>query len=105
MNKILITHLIEETTITIEFTLKDVKINIPELHLNINADIDFSELIIKMLEFIKDKNTIELNFVDKFDLIKSNSKINLIKETLEEIYNSYNKQILEINSSLTDVET
>lgn len=104
MNKILITHQIEESTITIQFNLLDGEINFPELSLNLNGDIDFSQLIFKMLEFIKNKNTIETDFIDNNNLIKPNSKINLIKETLEEIYDSYNKQILELGCPQDKIE-
>lgn len=95
MKTILVKHIIEESKFSINFDLQDGSISFPTLDLDIKGDVDFKELIIKLLEFIENKREIQIEFEDQKNLQEGNTKITLIKETLSEIYNKYNSQIRE----------
>lgn len=97
MDSVIINHFIEEEKILISFDFQDGSLHFPEIELDIKTDIDFNNLLIKLADLIEQNKSIEANFLDEIGLIESSPKVKLIKETLEEIYSTYNKQIKEEN--------
>lgn len=94
METIIIKHNIQQDKIHISFDAKDGSLSFPEVDLDIKTDIDFNNLLIKLTNFIELNKTIEFEFIDDTKLLETSSKIKLIKETLEEIYNNYNCHII-----------
>lgn len=96
---IIIKHIVEESKFTIIFDMQDGSISFPSLDLNIEGDIDLSTLITKLSEFIEQKKKLQIEFEGTNDLEESNHKIKLVKETLNEIYNKFNEQVVQDDSS------
>lgn len=94
METIIIKHNIQQDKINISFDTKDGYLSFPEVDLDIKTDIDFNDLLIKLTDFIELNETIEFEFIDDTKLLETSSKIKLLKETLEEIYNNYNSNII-----------
>lgn len=94
METIIIKHNFQQDKIHISFDTKDGSLSFPEVDLDIKTDIDFNNLLIKLTNFIELNKTIEFEFIDDTKLLETSSKIKLIKETLEEIYNNYNCHII-----------
>jgi hypothetical protein len=98
MSTIIIKHIIQEEKITISFDSQEGSLCFPEVYLDITTDIDFNDLLIKLTDFIELNKIIKHEFVDDAKLLNISLKIKLIKETLEEIYKSYNEQMNMVNS-------
>ena len=96
---IIIKHIVEESKFTIIFDMQDCSISFPSIDLNIEGDIDLSAIITKLAEFIEQKKELQIKFEDTGNLAESNPKIKLIKETLNEIYNKFNEQDIQDDSS------
>lgn len=94
MKTIIIKNNIQQDKINISFDTQEGSLSFPEVDLDIKTDIDFNELLIKLTDFIELNKTIEFEFKDDAKLLDTSSKIKLIKETLEEIYNDYNNHII-----------
>ena len=65
----------------------------PSVEINTDGDIDFNSLILKLTELIEYDRQLEVEYVDVELLAESNSKIELVKLTLDEIYNKFNASI------------
>jgi len=90
---IIITNTVEETKISVNFNLQDGSLAFPSVVINTEGDIDFNSLILKLSELIEHNRQLEVEYVDAELLVESNSKIGLVKETLDEIYNEFNASI------------
>lgn len=99
MSNIQITNTIEEQKISISFDLQDGSLSFPIIELSTSGDIELNPLVIKLTEFLELNKKIEILYEDSFSLLENDSKIKLIKETLEDIYNSYNSNIVTKNES------
>lgn len=84
----------EESKFTINFDMQDGSISFRSQELKIEGDIDLSVLITKLSEFIEQKKKLQIEFEDTSNLEDSNPKIKLVKDTLNEIYNKFNEQII-----------
>jgi len=95
MENIIITNTIQEDEIIIGFNLQDGTVPFPPILMPISGDIELNPLVVKLTELIELKREIEFEYVDENDLIESNSKIKLVTETLDEMYNSFNSIIFD----------
>lgn len=93
MENITITNTISEDKIYISFDLQDGQIPFPPFEMSTIGDIELNPLILKLTELIELKRKINIQYVDENLLIIDGSKIKLIKETLDEIYQSFNSNI------------
>lgn len=93
MGNIIIKHIIEAEQVKISFNLQDGSLPFPAINLDIRSDIDLNSLLIKLTELIEIKKELEVQFEDPTGLSTNDSKIKLIKETLEEIYAKFNEKI------------
>lgn len=93
MNPIIVTNSIEESKFIINFNFQDGVIPFPPFELSTNGDIELNPLVLKLTEIIELKRKIEFDFIDAGSLLESSSKLTLIKDTLEDIYNSFNNNI------------
>ncbi|MCT3806714.1 hypothetical protein HZQ57_15990 [Elizabethkingia anophelis] len=89
----IITNTVEETKILVNFNLQDGSLTFPSVEINTEGDIDFNSLILKLSELIEQNRQLEVEYVDAELLVESNSKIGLVKTTLDEIYNEFNASI------------
>jgi hypothetical protein len=94
MDNILVTNVILEDKISISFNLQDGTIPFPPFDLSTAGDIELNPLIIKLTEFLELNRLIEINYSDTLTLLEADSKIILIKSTLDDIYNSFNLNII-----------
>ena len=90
MESIIVKHIIEESKITINFDLLNGSLSFPSIELKIEGDIDLNSLVVKLTELIEDKRTLQLEYEDTKSLLESNTKIQLVRSTLEEIYSVFN---------------
>lgn len=93
MNSIIVKHIIDVNNININFDFSDGSLSFPSIELNIEDDIDLNSLVLKLTELIEDKRSLEVKFEDNHSLIENNPKIQLIKDTLEEIYTLFNEHL------------
>lgn len=93
MTTIIIKNTIEETKILVDFNFQDGALSFPSVEINTDGDIDFNSLILKLTELIEYDRQLEVEYVDVELLAESNSKIELVKLTLDEIYNKFNESI------------
>lgn len=95
MTTIIIKNTIEETKILVDFNFQDGSLSFPSVEINTEGDIDFNSLILKLTECMEANRSLEIEYVDVEQLAESNSKIGLVKSTLDEIYNKFNANIEE----------
>lgn len=93
MDNIVITNTIAEDKISINFDLQDGSLSLTSLDLSTSGDIELNPLVIKLAELIELNKKIEVVYEDSLELLKTDSKITLVKGTLDEIYNSFNSNI------------
>lgn len=93
MENILITNTILEGKVLINFDLKDGDLSFP-LELSTSGDIELNPLVIKLTELLELNREIEIDYVDSLSILENDSKIKLVKETLDEIYGSFNSNIV-----------
>lgn len=91
MDSIVIKHIIDESKITINFDLLNGSLSFPTIELKTEGDIDLNSLVIKLTELIVEKRTLEFEYEDANSLLSTNTKIQLIKGTLDEIYSVFNE--------------
>lgn len=94
MENILITNTILEDKILINFNLQNGDLSFPSVELSTSGDIELNPLIIKLTELLELNREIEIDYDDSQSLLENDSKIKLVKETLDEIYNSFNSNIV-----------
>lgn len=95
MNNIQINNIIQEDKVSINFNLQDGSLSIPTLDLLTSGDIELNPLIIKLTELLELHRKIEITYEDALSLLETDSKIKLVKETLDDIYNSFNLNIID----------
>lgn len=93
MNNILITNSIEQDKISINFNLQDGTLAFPLIELSTSGDIELNPLVIKLTGLLEVKRKIEVTYEDSLLFLENDSKIKLIKETLDDIYKSFNLNI------------
>ena len=91
MDSIVIKHIIDESKITINFDLLNGSLSFPSIELKTDGDIDLNSLVIKLTELIEEKRTLELEYEDANSLLETNPKLQLVKDTLNEIYSVFNE--------------
>ena len=91
-DKITIVNTISEDKIIVNFNSQTNELAINNIELLIDGDIDFNPLIEILITLIEAKKEIDFSFVDDA-LIDSSSKIKLVKNTMEEIYNRFNNNL------------
>jgi hypothetical protein len=98
MENILITNTILKDKILISFDLQDGDLSFPSQELSTSGDIELNPLVIKLAELLELNREIEIDYIDSLSLLETDSKIELVKETLDEIYESFNSNItVELN--------
>ncbi len=95
MNEIIIINTITENQISVGFNLNDGKVPFPPINIDITGDVDLNNLINEIIKLIELKKKFSVEFVDKNNLVESDKKIELIKETLNDIYLKFNENILD----------
>jgi hypothetical protein len=95
MNNIQINNIIQEDKVSINFNLQDGSLSFPTLDLLTSGDIELNPLIIKLTELLELHRKIEITYEDALSLLETDSKIKLVKETLDDIYNSFNLNIID----------
>ncbi|MDI5950204.1 hypothetical protein QLS91_16635 [Flavobacterium sp. LB2P84] len=90
MYNIVITNTIAEDKISINFDLQDGSLSLTSLDLSTSGDIELNPLVIKLAELIELNKKVEVVYEDSLELLKTDSKITLVKGALDEIYNSFN---------------
>jgi len=94
MNNIIVTNTIEQDKITINFDPQDGTLSFPSVNLTTTGDIDLNPLILKLTDLLELDNKLEIQYNDTHSLADTDSKIKLVKETLDDIYKSFNQNIL-----------
>jgi hypothetical protein len=102
MDSIVIKHIIDESKITINFDLLNGSLSFPSIELKTDGDIDLNSLVIKLTELIEEKRTLKLEYENAKSLLETNPKIQLVKDTLDEIYSVFNNSF--INSENDDAQ-
>jgi hypothetical protein len=104
MENIIITNTIEEDKIHINFDLSDGKIPFPPIELSTSGDVELNQLVIKLTELLELNRQVDVKYTASDSLIDSNLKVKLIVDALDEIYNSFNSNIVveEVDSNDND---
>lgn len=89
----IITNTIEPTKLLVNFNFQDGSLSFTSIEINTEGDIDFNPLILKLAELIEYNRQLEVEYEDVELLAESNSKIGLVKATLNEIYMKFNANI------------
>jgi len=92
MDTISIKHITEEAKFVINFDKHDGSIPFSSIELNVTGDVDLNPLVIELAKLIEDKRILQFEFDDN-EILTTNSKIALIKSTLDEIYTKFNENI------------
>lgn len=91
---IIVSNIIEQDKITINFDPQDGTLSFPSVDLSTTGDIDLNPLILKLTDLLELDNKLEIQYNDSHSLSETDSKIKLVKETLDDIYTSFNQNIL-----------
>ena len=94
MENIIITNTIAEDKFHINFDLSDGKIPFPPIELSTSGDIELNTLVIKLTELLELNRKVEVKYNDAHSLIESTQKVKLIVDALNEIYYSFNSNII-----------
>jgi hypothetical protein len=94
MNNIIVSNIIEQDKITINFDPQDGTLSFPSVDLTITGDIDLNPLILKLTALLELDTNLEIQYIDTLSLVASDSKIKLVQQTLDDIYKSFNQNIL-----------
>ncbi|WP_289658340.1 hypothetical protein [Flavobacterium panacagri] len=104
MNNIIVSNIIEQDKITINFDPQDGTLSFPSVDLTTNGDIDLNPLILKLTALLELDTKLEIRYVDSLSLLSQDSKIKLIKETLDDIFDSFNSNILKEDETIIEDE-
>lgn len=85
--KIKVINTISSNKIDVNFNQNDDELSLESISIPTEGDIDFNSLVKTLINLIGKKKELEFEFQGEL----SNPKIGLIKKTLEDIYNSFNK--------------
>lgn len=94
MENILITNTILKDRISVSFNLQNGDLSFPSVELSTSGDIELNPLVIKLTELLELNREIEIDYIDSLSILDNESKIELVKETLDEIYSSFNSNIV-----------
>ena len=94
MENILITNTILKDRISVSFNLQNGDLSFPSVELSTSGDIELNPLVIKLTELLELNREIEIDYIDSQSILENESKIKLVKETLDEIYSSFNSNIV-----------
>lgn len=87
--KIKVINTISSNKIDVNFNQNDNELSLESISIPTEGDIDFNSLVKTLINLIGKKKELEFEF--EFQEESSNPKNGLIKETLEDIYTSFNK--------------
>lgn len=87
--KIKVINTISSNKIDVNFNQNDDELPLESISIPTEGDIDFNSLVKTLINLIGKKKELEFEFQEE----SSNPKNGLIKETLENIYNNFNKVI------------
>lgn len=93
MSEIIITNTIAVNQISVGFNLNNGEVPFPPINIDISGDVDLNNLINEIIKLIELKRKFLVEFIDAANLIETNDKIKLIKETLNGIYSKFNENI------------
>lgn len=93
MENILITNTILEDKVIISFDLQNGSLALTTVEISTTGDIELNPLVIILTELLELKREIQINYVDSQSILENDSKLKLVKETLDEIYDSFNSNI------------
>ena len=99
---IIVSNIIEQNKITINFDPQDGTLSFPSVDLTTTGDIDLNPLILKLTDLLELDNKLEIQYDDEHSLADTDSKIKLVKETLDDIYKSFNQNILTENEIINE---
>jgi hypothetical protein len=99
---IIVSNIIEQNKITINFDPQDGTLSFPSVDLITTGDIDLNPLILKLTNLLELDNKMEIQYDDEHSLVDTDSKIKLVKETLDDIYASFNQNILTENEIINE---
>lgn len=85
--KIKVINTISSNKIDVNFNQNDDELPLEGISIHTEGDIDFNSLVKTLINLIGKEKELEIEFQGEL----SNPKIGLIKETLEDIYTSFNK--------------
>jgi hypothetical protein len=102
MSSIIVKHIIEEKKLTINFDLLAGSISFPTIDLNIEGDIDLNPLVLKLTELIEKRRNLESEFECADPDLEKNHKVQLIKETLIEMYSLFNKNLEDTDAIISE---
>lgn len=88
--KIKVINTISSNKIDVNFNQNDDKLPLESISIPTEGDIDFNSLVKTLINLIGKEKELVIEFQQEEEEL-SNSKIGLIKETLETIYTSFNK--------------
>jgi hypothetical protein len=94
MESILITNTITEDNVSISFDLQDGSLALTTVEIPTTGDIELNPLVLKLTELLELNREIEIDYADSLSILETDSKIDLVKETLDEIYESFNSNII-----------
>jgi hypothetical protein len=87
--KIKVINTISSNKIDVNFNQNNDELSLESISIPIEGDIDFNSLVKTLINLIGKEKELEFEFQEE----SSNPKNGLIKETLEDIYNNFNKVI------------
>lgn len=85
--KIKVINTISSNKIDVNFNQNDNELSLESISIPTEGDIDFNSLVKTLINLIGKEKELEFEFQEE----SSNPKNRLIKETLEDIYTSFNK--------------
>lgn len=85
--KIKVINTISSNKIDVNFNQNDDELSLESISIPTEGDIDFNSLVKTLINLIGKEKELEFEFQEE----SSNPKNRLIKETLEDIYTSFNK--------------
>lgn len=87
--KIKVINTISSNKIDVNFNQNNDELSLESISIPTEGDIDFNSLVKTLINLIGKEKELEFEFQEE----SSNPKNGLIKETLEDIYNNFNKVI------------
>lgn len=100
-NKIKVISTIQTDKFVINFPYKEGELPLEDIEILLKGDIDLNNLVRILMKLIEEEKVLDFSFKDDNNLQFSDSKINLIKRTLEDIFNEFNQIIIKKEEFLT----
>ena len=93
MSEIIVTNTISVNQISVGFNLNNGEVPFPPINIDISGDVDLNTLINEIIKLIELKRKFLIEFIDMDNLIETNDKIKLVKETLNRVYSKFNENV------------